>query len=72
MASFLERKSLVEQDAENSYLAFEGLEDDLTRQHYGHSITTRTTVEPQPGRKERLRPSGVADGSFFSSVTMGE
>lgn len=48
---FLERQGLLERDAENSYLAGDGMDDDPMMQLLGHSITYRIAVGPQQGRK---------------------
>ena len=48
---FLERQGLLERDAENSYLAGEGLEVGPMDQLLGSSITYRIAVGPQQGRK---------------------
>ena len=46
---FLERQGLLERDAENSYLAAEGLEAGPMDQLLGSSITHRIAVGPQTG-----------------------
>jgi ribosomal protein S27E len=51
VAGFLERRGLLERDAENSYLALESGDDDAMMQFRGHSITYRIAVGPQQGRK---------------------
>ena len=48
---FLERRGLLERDAENSYLALETGEDDAMMQLQGHSIIYRIAVGLQQGRK---------------------
>jgi hypothetical protein len=48
---FLERQGLLEQDAENSYLAGEAVDEDPMSQLLGSSITYRIAVGPQAGRK---------------------
>ena len=51
IARFLERRGLLERDAENSYLTLEDSDDTLMPQLHGHSITYRVAVGPQRGRK---------------------
>ncbi len=51
LARYLERQGLLERDAEHSYLALEGLDEDPMDQLRGHSITYRIAVGPQQGRK---------------------
>lgn len=48
---YLERQSLLERDAENSYLASDAVDDDSLNQLLGSSITYRIAVGPQAGRK---------------------
>ena len=48
---FLERQGLLERDAENSYLAGDGVEAGPLDQLLGHAITYRIAVGPQQGRK---------------------
>jgi hypothetical protein len=48
---FLERRGLLERDAENSYLASDAVDDDAMNSLRGHSITYRIAVGPQAGRK---------------------
>lgn len=48
---YLERQRLLERDAENSYLAGDGLEAGPLDQLLGSSITYRIAVGPQQGRK---------------------
>ena len=48
---YLERHGLLERDAENSYLAGDGLEAGPMEQLVGSSITYRIAVGPQQGRK---------------------
>jgi len=48
---FLERQGLLEQDAENSYLASDAVDEDPMAQLLGHSITYRIAIGPQAGRK---------------------
>ena len=47
----LERKGLLERDAETSYLTLEGADDDPMDQLLGHSVTYRIAMGPQRGRK---------------------
>ncbi len=53
VARYLERKGLLERDAENSYLHLDGLDGDAGAMPdlYGHSITYRIALGPQRGRK---------------------
>jgi len=48
---FLERRGLLERDAENSYLASDAVDDDAMNSLRGHSITYRIAVGPQTGCK---------------------
>jgi hypothetical protein len=48
---YLERQGLLERDAENSYLAGDGLEAGPLDQLLGSSITYRIAIGPQQGRK---------------------
>ncbi len=48
---FLEKKGLLERDAENSYLVLDTEEEGPMDQLLGHSITYRIAVGPQQGRK---------------------
>ncbi len=48
---FLERRGLLERDVENSYLAGEAVEAGPLNQLLGHSITDRSAVGPNQGRK---------------------
>ena len=53
-ARFLERKGLIERDAENSYLSLGDLDADEAAAMpdlYGHSITYRIALGPQHGKK---------------------
>ena len=77
IAGFLERRGLLERDAENSYLALEAGDDDAMMPLQGHSIIDRIAVGPQQGRKvftlqklppeqpERLRPSSQGRRLFI-------
>jgi len=51
VARFLERKGLLERDAENSYLQLEDMEENAMQQLHGHSISYRIAIGPQQGRK---------------------
>jgi hypothetical protein len=42
---------LLERDSENSYLAWDAVDEDSMHQLLGHSITYRIAVGPQAGRK---------------------
>ena len=48
---YLERRGLIERDAENSYLNLEAADEDPMHQLLGDSITYRISVGPQRGRK---------------------
>jgi hypothetical protein len=48
---FLERRGLLERDAENSYLASDAVDDEVMNSLLRHSITYRIAVGPQAGRK---------------------
>ncbi len=48
---YLERQGLLERDAENSYLAWDAVDEDAMTPLLGHSITYRIAVGPQAGRK---------------------
>ena len=48
---FLERRGLLERDAENSWLAGDDIDDDPMNSVLGHSITYRIAVGPNAGRK---------------------
>ena len=51
IARFLERKGLLERDAENSYLLLEQSDEDVMAPLHGHSITYRVAIGSQLGRK---------------------
>jgi hypothetical protein len=51
LARYLERQGLLVRDAEHSYLALEGLDEDPMDQLRGHSNTYRIALGPQQGRK---------------------
>src|SRR3989344_5211259 len=48
---FLQRQGLLEQDAENSYLTGDAVDEDPMHQLLGHSVTYRVAVGPQAGCK---------------------
>ena len=48
---FLERRGLLERDAENSYLASDAVEEGPMSELIGHAITYRISVGAQAGRK---------------------
>ncbi len=47
---YLERQGWLTQDAENSYLTSDAVDEDPMAQLLGHSITYRIAVGPQAGR----------------------
>ena len=51
LARYLERQGLLERDAEHSYLALEGADEDPMDQLRGHSITYRIAMGSRIGRK---------------------
>jgi len=51
VASFLERRGLLERDEDNSYLTLEGLDEDPMQDIHSHSVTYRVAMGPQRGRK---------------------
>ena len=51
VARCLEKRGLLERDAENSWLTLEESEDDVLTQLHGHSVTYRIATGPQQGRK---------------------
>ena len=51
LVRYLERQGLLERDAEHSYLALEGADEDPMDQLRGHSITYRIAMGSQQGRK---------------------
>lgn len=51
VARFLERRGLLERDAENAYLQLELDNEDPMHTLHGHSITYRVAVGPRQGRK---------------------
>ncbi len=57
VARCLEKRSLLERDAENSWLTLEESEDDVLTQLHGHFVTCRIATGSQQGRKVfTLRP----------------
>jgi hypothetical protein len=68
---YLERQGLLERDAENSYLAGDGLEAGSMEQLLGSSITYRVAVGPQQGRKVfTLQTLPACDAPFDEQVGM--
>ncbi len=66
---FLQRRGLLEHDAENSYLAGEATEAGPLDQLLAHSITYRIAVGPQAGRKVfTLQTLPACDESFDDQV----
>ena len=51
IARSLEKRGLLERDAENTWLTLEQAEDDVLTQLHGHSVTYRIATGPQQGRK---------------------
>ena len=51
VASFLERRGLLERDEDNSYLNLDGLHEDPMQELHSHSVTYRIAMGPQRGRK---------------------
>lgn len=51
VARCLEKRGLLERDAENTWLTLEQAEDDVLTQLHGHSVTYRIATGPQQGRK---------------------
>jgi ribosomal protein S27E len=51
VASFLERRGLLERDEGNSYLTLDGLDEDPMQDIHSHSVTYRIAMGPQRGRK---------------------
>ena len=51
VASFLERRGLLERDEDNSYLTLDGLDEDPMQDIHTHSVTYRVAMGPQRGRK---------------------
>ena len=51
VARFLERRGILERDAENGYLTLDGLEEDPLQDLHSHSVTYRIAVGPQKGRQ---------------------
>ena len=69
---YLERQGLLERDSENSYLAWDAVDEDSMDQLIGHSITYRIAVGPQAGRKvfslQTLPACDDADEPFTDTV----
>ena len=72
---YLERQSLLERNAENSYLTTDAVSEGLMNQLLGHSITYCIAVGPQAGRKvftlqslPVCDPDGYADTADIVSV----
>jgi hypothetical protein len=68
---FLERRGLLERDAENRYLAGEAAEADSMDHLVGHSITYRIAVGPQAGRKVftlQTLPASDPEGGLANAV----
>lgn len=66
---FLERQGLLERDAENCYLAGEGVDAEPMDQLLGHSITYRIAVGRQQGRKVfTLQTLSACDEPFNDPV----
>ena len=51
IARCLEKRGLLERDAENTWLTLEDSEDDVLTQLHGASVTYRIATGPQRGRK---------------------
>ena len=51
VASFLERRGMLERDEDNSYLVLDGLEEDSLKDIHSCSVTYRIAIGPQKGRK---------------------
>jgi len=62
MICLLERKGLVERDAEQSFLTLDGKEDELMHHLQGSSITYRIAVGPQRGKKVHTLQTLLAQG----------
>ena len=50
VASFLERRGILERDEGNSYLNLDGLDEDPMQELHSHSVTYRIAMGPQRGR----------------------
>jgi len=69
LGTLTERQGLLERDAENSYLAGDGLEAGPLDQILGSSITYRIAVGPQHGRKVfTLQTLPVCNGPLNAEV----
>ena len=66
---FLKRQGLLEEDAENSYLASDAVDEDHMTQLLGHSITYRVAVGPQAGCKVFTLQTLPACARRISAVT---
>lgn len=51
VASFLERRGLLERDEDSSYLTLDGLDEDPMQDIHSRSVTYRIAMGPQRGRK---------------------
>ncbi|MCP5623976.1 IS91 family transposase, partial [Klebsiella pneumoniae] len=51
IARCMEKRGILERDAENTWLTLEEGEDDTLTQLHGASVTYRIAVGPQQGRK---------------------
>jgi hypothetical protein len=51
VAGFLERRGLLQRDEDNSYLTFDGLDEDPMQALHSHSVIYRIAMGPQRGRK---------------------
>jgi Putative transposase len=51
IARCLEKRGLLERDAENTWLTLEQAEDDVLTQLHSHSVTYRIATDPEQGRK---------------------
>lgn len=51
VASFLERRGLLQRDEDNSYLTLEGMDEDPMEDIHTHSVTYRIAMGPQRGHK---------------------
>ncbi|PCI80234.1 MAG: hypothetical protein COB20_03350 [SAR86 cluster bacterium] len=51
VASFLERRGILQRNEDNSYLTLDGLDEDSMQDIHTHSVTYRIVMGPQRGRK---------------------
>ena len=68
---YLERQGLLVRDAEYSYLASDGVDEDPMSELLGHAITYRIAVGPQAGRKVftlQTLPACDPEDAFGDSV----